>query len=356
MIRPRFLMLAALALAALTAPTTAVLAAEDDPLFTDHTLMKIRIEGPLRALSRDRAEEGERRPGTLTYTDQDGQTVSLDVDLQPRGQSRRDRDVCTFPPLWVNFKKKAVKDTLFAGQNKVKMVTYCRSPERFQDYIVKEYLVYRIFNLLSDASFRVRLLEVSFEEADSNARPIVRYGFFIEHKKRLARRLDLQVQEPPEQIPRATLAPAQAAIAELFQFMVSNTDFSFVAPPVNDTCCHNAVLFGEDDRAPPVYLPIPYDFDRTGLVNPPNGEPAVELGQRSFRQRVYRGFCRSPEYLETAIARTVDAREAIENLIRNEAALSERAKEGALKYLAGYYDVVNDPDRRARALKCRVPN
>ncbi len=356
MIRPRFLTLVLMVATAFTVTPNAVLAADGDPLFASDELMKITIEGPLRALSRDRAEEGERRPGRLTFTGSEGVSTTLEVDLQPRGQSRRDRDVCTFPPLWVHFEKKSVKDTVFAKQNKVKMVTYCRSPKGFQDYIVKEYLVYRVFNVLSDASFRARLLEVTFTEEGSNAKPLVRYGFFIEHKKRLAKRLDLKIQEPMDRIPRAALEPEQAAIAELFQYMVSNTDFSFIAPPENDNCCHNAVLFGEDDQVAPVYVPIPYDFDRTGLVDPPNGQPAAELGQRSFRQRVYRGFCRSPEYLEKAIARTVEARADIEALIREEPALGSRAKDGALKYIAGYYDVVNDPRRRERELKCRVPH
>ena len=354
MIRPWFLALATIAVAAVTFPSSVVLAAEGDPLFADNAPMKISIEAPLRALSRDKTEEGKRLPGVLSFTDVDGMPATLEIELQPRGQSRRDREVCTFPPLWLHFDKKSVKNTVFAKQNKVKMVTYCRSPKGFQDYIVKEYLVYRIFNTLSDASFRVRLLEVSFKETGSNAKPLVRYGFFIEHKKRLAKRLDLKVQEPPERISHSALEPGQAAIAELFQYMVSNTDFSFIAPPENDTCCHNAVLFGEDDQSDPVYLPIPYDFDRTGLVDPPNGLPAAELGQRSFRQRVYRGFCRSPAYLQAAITRTLEAREDIERLIREEPALSRRAKEGALKYLASYYDVVNDPRRLERELQCRA--
>ena len=183
MIRTRFLTLSAIAAALLLSAPLAAHATDADPLFASDELMRISIEGPLRALARDKAEEGERRPGTLSYTDADGAPSTLEVELQPRGQSRRDRAVCTFPPLWVHFDKKSIKGTIFAKQNKVKMVTYCRSPKSFQDYIVKEYLAYRIFNQLSDASFRVRLLEVTFQEADSNSKPLVRYGFFIEHIK-----------------------------------------------------------------------------------------------------------------------------------------------------------------------------
>jgi hypothetical protein len=313
----------------------------------------------------------EVRAGRLRYLDDTGVEQTLAVALEPRGQSRRDREVCTFPPLWVHFEKDAVDDTLFDKQKKLKMVTYCRSPKSFQDYIVKEYLAYRIFNALTDASFRVRLLEVSFQEAESQAKPTIRYGFFIEHKKRLAKRLDMKVREPAERIPPDALLPDQAALAELFQYMVSNTDFSLIAPPVDDTCCHNAVLFtakgekgekgdaeaaSEQEAGERMYLPVPYDFDRTGLVSPPNGLPAAELGQRSFRDRVYRGFCREPDYLEEALERTRAARGEIEALIRDEATLGARSKDQALKFIDGYYAVIDDPGRRDRALKCRAPH
>jgi hypothetical protein len=329
-----------------------------DPLFAADDVLEITLEGPLRALSRDRAETPEVRPGVLRYLDGEGVERTLEVQLEPRGKSRRDREVCTFPPLWVHFDKDAVQDTLFDKQNKLKMVTYCRSPKNFQDYVIKEYLVYRIFNLLTDASFRVRLLSVGFQEEGAGSDPTVRYGFFIEHKKRLSKRLDMKVREPEERISPQALEPAQAAIAEVFQYFVSNTDFSFIAPPVDDTCCHNAVLFGEKgaeeaEGTTPVYLPVPYDFDRTGLVDPPNGLPAEELGQRSFRDRVYRGFCRDPEYLEAALEKTRAARADIERLIGEEEALSKRSRDRALKYVQSFYDIIDDPRRRDKALKCR---
>lgn len=323
---------------------------DPDPLFADDDVLSITLEGPLRSLARDRAEEPEERPGRLLYTGADGAQVVFDVTLKPRGNSRRDRQVCTFPPLWVNLEKGAVKGTLFAKQNKLKMVTYCRSPDRFQEYVIKEYLVYRILNELTDSSFRVRMLEVAFADTDTGRDPLVRRAFFIEHKKRLGKRIGMDVVEPPDRIPVSSLEPEQASIAELFQFMVSNTDFSFIAPPVDDTCCHNTVLF---DAGEGLYLPVPYDFDRTGLVDPPNGEPAAELGQRSFRDRLYRGFCRPPAYLDAAVARTVTARPAIDALIADEPGLSDRTRRRVSDFIAGYYEIVQNPDRRARELNCR---
>ena len=325
-------------------------AGKADPLFQSDDVLPVTLQGPLQRISRDRREDPPAEDGQLIYEDAPGRRVVLDVGLTPRGKSRRDREVCTFPPLWLRFEREQVKDTLFEKQKRLKLVTYCRSPKSFQDYVIKEYLVYRIFNQLSDASFRVRLLKIAFDDSESKREPMLRYGFLIEHKKRLAKRLGRKVVEPAERIAAGALDPGQAAIAELFQFMVSNTDFSFIAPPVDDACCHNTVLFdGGNGR----YLPVPYDFDRTGLVNPPNGVPSEGLGQRSLRDRVYRGFCRDPKYLDDAIRKTLDARQRIENLVRDQVALSERARKGALDYLAGYYAIITNPARRERALRCR---
>ena len=352
MIRSRFLTLwlltsiATVALAAGPRPSSTRV----DPLFASNEVLEIRLTGPMKKISRDRNDEPELRPGQLSYLADDGQEVTLTVEMEPRGKSRRDRAVCTFPPLWVHFDKEEVKGTLFKKQRKLKVVTYCRSPKNFQDYIVKEYLAYRVFNELTDASFRVRLLKISFDESENDKDPLVRYGFFIEHKKRLAKRLDSQVMKPAERIPGASLVPEQAAIAELFQYLVSNTDFSFIAPPLNDTCCHNAVLFDAGDGK---YLPIPYDFDRTGLVSPPNGLPDAKLGQRSFRDRVYRGFCRDEAVMAAALDKTREARGSIEQLIAEETSLSDRSKDRTLKFVADYYEVIDNDKRRSRELKCR---
>ncbi len=347
----------------LGSPVTVVVAetAKPDPLFRSDEVLELTLTGELRALARDRKEVPDERAGTLSYTGEDGKPVTLAVMLEPRGKSRRDRDVCTFPPLWVHFDKSAVKGTLFAKQKRLKLVTYCRSPESFQDYVLKEYLAYRIFNLLSDVSFRVRLLKVAFAETGGSRDPLVRYGFFIEHKDRLARRLDARVTEPEERISPDRLEEAQTSIAGLFQFMVSNTDYSFIAPPVDDTCCHNSVLLVRrsaeettDDADGGPYLPVPYDFDRTGFVDPPNGQPAAELGQRSFRDRVYRGFCRASVYLDAAVEKTLAERGAIETLVSTQPDLGERSRDRALKFLAGYYDLMADPKRREQVLRCRT--
>lgn len=320
-----------------------------DPLFADESVLKITLTGPFRSMSRDRSPEPEYSSGTLSYVDAAGAARQFDIRLRPRGNSRRDRNVCTFPPLRLNFEKKAMKDTLFDEQNVLKLVTHCRHNENFQEYLLKEYLAYRIFNLLSDASFKVRLLKVTYVDSERDRDGFERYGFFIEHKDRLAARLGTEVVEP-DRITTDELDPGQASIAELFQFLISNTDYSFIAGPVGETCCHNAVLLAGEGGS---YLPVPYDLDRSGLVNPPNGEPAEELGQRNLRDRLYRGFCRDPKYLQAALETTREERGPIEALFESQPDLSKRDSDDAVRFIESYYDIIDNERRRDRALKCR---
>jgi hypothetical protein len=321
----------------------------DDPLFANDSVLNVTLDAPLRAMAKDRSDEPEYRTGTFGFVDADGVARDVDIKVRPRGKSRRDRTVCAFPPLRLNFKAKQVKGTQFENQNILKLVTHCKSSEKFQNYVLKEYLTYRMFNLLTDNSFRVRLLKITYTDSEKSAKPYERYGFVIEHKKRLAARLGTEAVEPVS-IQASELVPHQASVGELFQFLISNTDYSFIAAPPGDTCCHNAILLeGPQEN----YLPVPYDFDRTGLVSPPNALPDENLGQRSVRERLYRGFCRAPEYLSEAIAQTVELRSQFEALFNEQVDLSKRERDKALKYLAGYYRTIEDPSRRDRALKCR---
>jgi len=336
-----------------------------DPLFADTATLAVTLTAPLRQMSRDRSDEPEYLPGTFSYVDSAGAERSFDIRVRPRGKSRREREVCRFPPLRLNFEKKQVRDTLFDHQNVLKLVTHCRSSKSFQDFVLREYLAYRMLNLLTDVSFKVRLLKVTYLDSQRNSKPYERYGFFIEHKKRLADRLGLAVAEPVS-ISTDQLAPEQASIAELFQFLISNTDFSFIAAPPGEICCHNAILLRDDtppampgdDFAATVtgaFLPVPYDFDRSGMVDPPNALPDENLGQKSVRDRLYRGFCRGGQYQAQAIEKTVTMRSEFEALINDQVDLGNGDRKEMLRFLEAYYRILERPSMRERMLKCRPP-
>jgi hypothetical protein len=134
----------------------------------------------------------------------------------------------------------------------------------------------------------VRLASIDYSGADG--RPIVsRIGYFLEELKEVARRNGTKETHGPARIPVTDLSPADAARYALFQHMIANHDWSMRAGPEGHDCCHNAELIGP--LAPASTIPIPYDFDFSGFVNPPYATPPDELHLSSVRERLYRGYC-----------------------------------------------------------------
>lgn len=322
-----------------------------DPLFESETPLSIRISAPLRTMARDRDEDPEYRAGTLDLLEEGAAAASFTIKIKPRGKSRRDRKICRFPPLRVNFRKREVEDTVFAGQDKLKLVTHCRRSERHQNYVYKEYLAYRMLNRVTDAGFRVRPLTIEYVDTDRRGRELTRFGFFIEDEDRLAARLGLATVDVAG-IDRQALDPEHSSLMDHFQFLIGNTDYSFFAGPEGERCCHNARLVRTTDGR---YLPMPYDFDMTGFVDPPYAMVSELLPIRSVRTRLYRGLCRGPEPREAAVARLQAVRTVLFETLRTETALEKRHREQALDYVADFYSIIDDPDAYADAviMRCR---
>ena len=151
------------------------------PLFATNDTLEITIEGPLKTLISERSKE-EYYDGVVRYTDADGTERVLDLRFRARGNYRRRKSTCRFPPVRLNFQKKQVEGTVFEGQNILKLVTHCRpGSSKYEQYVLKEELGYRIFNLLSPISFRSRLLRVTWVNTEDNNESEERYGFLIEH-------------------------------------------------------------------------------------------------------------------------------------------------------------------------------
>lgn len=323
--------------------------AEPAPLFATHDVLQVHIDAPIDTIMRMRDDE-EYRDGILQYTDDAGATHTLDVKIRARGKYRRRDDVCQFAPLRLNFKKDQLDGTVFAGQNKLKLVTHCRSRSSYEQYVLKEYLAYRIFQALTDNSFSVRLLRVQWVDSDSPREDPLRYAFVIEDDDRLAERLGMRVAE----VRRAgldELLPSPSSMIAVFQLLIGNTDYSLRAGPADESCCHNAVLF---EQAPGRYLPIPYDFDFSGFVDAPYAEPNPKLPIRSVRTRLYRGYCEMNAEIPATLQHFRDRETDIRALLENQEGLEPRTRDRANRFVDKFYDIINNPSRVDRSLtrKC----
>jgi hypothetical protein len=312
---------------------------ELDPLFASHDIIDIEIEAPFDLLARERPNE-EQLAGKIRYTADDGNLVEFDVAVRTRGRLRREKRVCQFPPLRLNFKKSAVKGSLFDKQDRLKVVTHCRNQNRYEQAVLSEYLAYRIFNLLTDASYRVRLLRATYTYTDKD-RQIQSYAVFIEHKGRIEKRLDAKTIKV-EKVRVQDLRRSDLNLASVFQFLIGNTDFSPVASAPGEDCCHNQVLFAREGER---HYTIPYDFDQSGIVDAPYGVPNIRFGLLSTRVRLYRGRCVNNDQLPSTIGLFNDKRSDIEALIKDQSGLTKGTVRQMLSFIKQFYDVINNPRR-----------
>jgi hypothetical protein len=346
-VKKRFIIIGAL-FAGLYITGAAVAASGDvggasDPLFENSEALQVTISGPLTTLVRERAKDNYLR-GQFGFTDVDGVRKTFHLRMRTRGNSRHRE--CDYPPILLNFKKSQTRDTLFDGQNKLKLVIHCRKSPRYEQTVLREYLAYQMLAALTDLSFRVRLLHVSYVNEEREGRGQQRYAFLIEHKKRFAGRVGL-TNLAVEKTSVSALRPDQLNLTSVFAFMIGNTDFSPIAGPPGSTCCHNYVLFG--DRDEPI-VPVAYDFDQSGLVNAPYARPDPRFRIHSVKQRVYRGRCVNNRYVADSLERFRDAKATLYTLVREQAGLAEDVRIDLLDYMEDFYDVINDPGKVQREL------
>ncbi|HEY7005559.1 MAG TPA: hypothetical protein VH392_03670 [Sphingomicrobium sp.] len=318
-------------------------AQQPKPLFASNDPIHLVIQAPLSGLIHNRSSPAVQ--GTLT--DPAGQ--ALPVALSVRGITRRASDVCDFPPLRVQFTSAPPASSQFAGQKKLKLVTHCRNAESFQQYVLLEYSAYRMFNVLTPQSFRVRLANIDYR--DANGRPIVsRVGYFLEDLSDVAKRNGMPQTHGPNMVPLADLEPAASARYALFQHMLANHDWSMRAGPAGKECCHNAELIGS--LAPGRVIPIPYDFDFSGFVDPPYATPPDQLHISSVRQRVYRGYC-AHNSAAPAVARQMrDAKPQMIAAITSTPGLDQRSQARAISFLDGFFaDIASDDALTSRLLR-----
>ena len=320
-----------------------------DPLFATFDIVELTITAPMEELLRKRPDE-EYLPGTLTFSDADGNVSVLDIGIRTRGNYRRQKRVCPFPPLRVNIKTSEAKGTLFHKQDKLKLVTHCRDRSaRYEQNLLREYLAYRILNTMTDISYRVRLLRVNYVDSLQKQKDREQYAFVIEHKNRLAHRTGV----PPlvtEELSTSQLEGAYSDLSSLFQFMIGNTDFSPIAGAEGETCCHNSTPFGAEGA--PVYS-IPYDFDMSGFVNAPYAEPNPRFKIRSVTQRLYRGRCRHIGFLDQSVRAFQDSRAALYRLVDEQQELDNSTRKSILKYMDKFYAVLDDPKRLSREIRSK---
>jgi hypothetical protein len=314
--------------------------AEDrKPLFRDHSVLKAVLTAPISQAHAQRHSDSRLYfPGQWSYLDESGETQRLEVSIRLRGNFRR--EYCELPPLRLNFKKSQVKGTLFDGQDKLKLVAPCQHGLESQQKLLLEYLAYRTFELLTDYSFGSRLMRLSYVDSDERMKSWTDLAFVIEDESDIGKRLGLDKARVAENRFDELDQPT-TALVELFQLMISNHDYSVLQGPEGEYCCHNSEIFVSEKSADK-RIPIPYDFDMSGLVSAAYAAPPSHLPIRLVRTRFYRGLCQPPEVLDAAVARMFEKKEEILALYKTQPDLSRLSRNRNLSYIKQFYAILED--------------
>ncbi len=310
-----------------------------ESLFQTAELLKIKLTGNVRKLVRDDKTERDWHNFQLQVGDD-----SLDVKLRVRGNFRRKE--CEFPPIMIKFKSSQVKQTVFAGQKKLKLVTHCNEKRSFSINTYEEYIAYKLLNQVTDKSFKVRLLEVTYGAEGKKVK--VRPAFFIEHVNSLAERLGGTHIEP-EFVRSKRLDQHYMVQASIFQYWIGNTDFSFIAPIKGAACCHNSKLIqvGHD-----IYS-VPYDFDFSGLVDAAYAGSNPLVKTKTVRRRQYRGFCTDPKTLSTALAEFPGLESKLDDVFDSATGLSAREAGRGKRYLQKFFKTIQEKGQGVFEESCR---
>jgi hypothetical protein len=320
-----WILLAATALASGT--SAAAEAAPPTPLFASDAPIHVTIQGPMASLVSNRAEVP--RPCTMTV---DG--VAYPITLTPRGITRKTSEICDFPPLRVELTRPAPAGSLFDHQRKLKLVTHCKRSADFQQKVLLEYSAYRLYNLMSPLSFRARLANIDY--LDDSGRPYVsRVGFFLEDFSDVAKRNDMSVAHMGAMVPLSQIDALGGGRFAVFEYMISNYDWSMRAGPQGDECCHNGRLLTAAPGTP--MIPVPYDFDYSGLVDAPYSDPPEGVPVSNVRQRNYRGYCAHVAQARAFAAQISPRRAEFLGVFATIPGLQPREQARAVNYLQGFF-------------------
>jgi hypothetical protein len=314
-------------------------ARESEPFYLAVAPLELKLTTNIGRIRSDKSDKAPWRAATISFTDTSGKQVSIATEIKTRGIWRLHN--CEFPPVRLNFKKETTKGTLLEGLAKPKLVSFCQDRDNYEQLVVKEMQLYRIFGLLTPASHRARLLRMTYADSASGKIQATRMAFLLEEPEVLAARLGGSLDETKGAIPR-DLVTFQDVLAAVFEYLIGNTDWSTFA-------LHNIELVRNQDGD---HLPIPHDFDFSGVVNAPYATVDPKLPIHNVRERFFKGYCHEPEDFAKVFALFNEKKTAIYALYSDSigSRLPKKTVDETLKYFDDFYATINDPHRARREI------
>lgn len=266
----------------------------------------------------------------FSFPNKQGEIVSLQAEIRPRGNYRR--RVCDFPPIKIKFPKEKLVGADIKPHNKLKLVTHCLDDRNVgQENLLKEYLAYKLYQELTDQSYRVQLIRINYEDTKGKLSRVRRYAILLEDTDEMAERLggeECDCLNPQKEQVDLRLEGIHA----MFQYMIGNEDWSIA---MNRNLKMVKPLDGSQLK------PVPYDFDFSGLVNASYALPNTQLGLNSIQDRLYLGMPVTDTELEYVFNFFRLKKEALLQIVEDCKPLSRSGRNEVTAYLEGFFNRID---------------
>jgi hypothetical protein len=297
-------------------------------LFEDDNPIAISLRFDLSTYFREKPQK-EYLKANITFYLSKTDSINKDIKLKTRGIFRN--QYCMFAPIELNFKKADFGYSDLNSITKIKLVPQCGPGKDKEDYVLREYLAYKLFNVLTDTSFRVRLLTVNYIDSEKKKKTVKQYGFLIEPADMLAARTH-SVLIKSTTLNQKSIVPKIMDRLAIFNFMIGNYDWSVPGQ-------HNIQVIRSLNFDPSgLGIAIPHDFDWTGLVNASYAIPAEIVGTENVRERLFLGVCRTKEVYQKELDLFLEKKVAFYKVINDFPYINQKAKKDMTVYLDGFYD------------------
>lgn len=310
--------------------TSSLSASEPDTLFRSDKILRMELRADFTAIQKDRGETPVYHEAELLYKNDDRKMVKLPLRIMVRGNFRRNPENCDFPPLFVNFKKSDVHNTLFEDQDKLKLVTPCQDDE----YVIEEYVIYKMYNQVTDLSLHVRLVKIAYYDTGLNKELFEKYSFFLEDKDHAAKRNNAVVKDnflTPFDLERESFKKMS-----MFQYLIGNKDW-FVSSR------KNIIIFQPKDSTLGPYA-VPYDFDFSAFVNADYTKPRDRVDVFPESRREYKGLCYSDSEYNEVFDFYRELRPDFYKIIRKHGYISVETNNQITDFINQFYNGIKNKD------------
>lgn len=308
---------------------TANIISDTTDIFSSNKILDVTLESDFKNLVK-RKYKDEYQEALFKIMFNDSIQVARKIKIKARGGMRK--STCSIPPLKLNFSKKNAYIKQFRDFDKMKMVLDCKRGNLYEQYLLAEYYIYKLQNIITDYSLRVRLLRVKYVDSSKKYKEATRFAFLIESIDQLAIRHNAMRIET-KSIRDHNTDKKTLTDGYLFQYLIGNTDWSIPG-------LHNVYMIKSLDPTLQKPYVIPYDFDYAGIINTSYAVPDEQLGTESVRERVYRGVCLPDSDVLRSAERILKKKDAIYALYKNDTLLSKNIKRSSLNYLDEFFSTL----------------